>query len=310
MTGELAALGAAFLWAVASIIFADIGVHIKAINLNLIKGMLACGLMALILLAGSSWGAAEIHLEALFSISPKDLFLLVTSGAIGIGIGDTAYFACLRRIGPQKGLMLESTAPVIAALLAMILFREYLPFWAWSGILLTTVGVILVVRLTHSQVHYANSLIGISFGLAAAAAQATGVVLSRMALAGGEVDPLASSLLRLAAGVSALIIWLRIRTLVVVDKNNHQPLRQAITLISRQRLTAKIMAAVFIGTFCAIWLQQIALRHTSAGIAQTLMAACPLFGMLIAFSQGQKQPAAVWAGLLLGLSGISLLFLR
>ena len=310
MTGELAALGAAFLWAVASIIFADIGAHIKSINLNLIKGILACGLMVVILLAGSFLGAAQIRLESLFSISQNELFLLVTSGAIGIGIGDTAYFACLRRIGPQKGLMLESTAPVIAALLAMALFGEYLPFSAWGGILLTTMGVIIVVRMTHSQMHYANSLIGITFGLVAATAQAAGVVLSRMALAGGEVDPLASSLLRLAAGLLALTIWLQIRTLVAPDDNNHQSLRQAITLISRHQLAVKMMIAVFIGTFCAIWLQQISLRHTSAGITQTLLAACPLFGMLIAFYQGQKQPAAVWAGLLLGLLGISLLFLR
>lgn len=310
MTGELAALGAAFLWAVASIVFADIGAHIKSINLNVIKGILACGLMVVILLAGSFLGAAQIHLESLFSISPKDLFLLVTSGAIGIGIGDTAYFACLRRIGPQKGLMLESTAPVIAALLAMALFGEYLPFSAWSGILLTTMGVIIVVRMTHSRMHYANSLIGITYGLVAATAQAAGVVLSRMALAAGEVDPLASSLLRLAAGLLALTIWLQIRTLVSPDHNNHQPLRQAIILISRHQLAVKMMIAVFIGTFCAIWLQQISLRHTSAGITQTLLAACPLFGMIIAFYQGQKQPAAVWAGLLLGLLGISLLFLR
>lgn len=42
MTGELAALGAAFLWAVASIIFAGIGAHIEPINLNLTRGMPAC----------------------------------------------------------------------------------------------------------------------------------------------------------------------------------------------------------------------------------------------------------------------------
>jgi hypothetical protein len=75
MTGELTALGAAFLWAVASIIFADIGAHIKSINLNLIKSILACGLMVGILLAGSFLGAAQTHLESLFSICPKELFL-------------------------------------------------------------------------------------------------------------------------------------------------------------------------------------------------------------------------------------------
>ncbi len=165
MTGELAALGAAFLWAAASIYFADIGIHIKAINLNLIKGVLACCFMTAILLTGSLLGAQEIHLDSLLSMSTDKCALLVASGMIGIGIGDTSYFACLRRIGPQKGLMLESIAPVIAALLASMLFSEYLRFSSWIGIMLTTVGVILVIRLSQSQLHYANSLAGIIFGL-------------------------------------------------------------------------------------------------------------------------------------------------
>ncbi len=307
MTGELAALGAAFLWAVASIIFADITIHIKAINLNLIKGLLACVFMIALLLSGSLLGAAEIRLGSLFAISGQKLLLLVASGMIGIGIGDTAYFACLRRIGPQKGLMLESVAPVIAALLAIALFSEYLPFSAWIGILLTTIGVILVIRLSRSPLHYASSVVGILFGLAAATAQAAGVVLSRMALADGDVDPLASSLLRLAAGLFILTLWLRVRSCLSKDASKHQPIGRAIVLISAQRLAGKMLLAVFIGTFCAIWLQQVSLRYTSAGVAQTMLAACPLFAMLIGVFQGQKQAAGVWLGLSLGLLGIGLL---
>ena len=72
----------------------------------------------------------------------------------------------------------------------------------------------------------------------------------------------------------------------------------------------KMVLAIFIGTFCALWLQQISVKYTSAGIAQTMLAACPLFAMLIGVTQGQKQPVSVWAGLLFGVLGISLLFLH
>jgi len=309
MTGEVAALSAALLWAVASILFADIGVHVRAINLNLIKGVLACCFMGIILFFGSLSGADQLNLDSLFLMPLEPLLLLAASGAIGIGIGDTAYFACLRRIGPQKGLMLESIAPVIAALLAALLFQEYLLVSAWCGIVLTVAGVILVIRLSQSQMHYSNSITGIVFGLVAATAQATGVVLSRMALASGEVDPLASSLLRLAAGLIPLTFWLYLRKVRAGSDPAHQPVKDAVVMVLRHQLVGKMVAAIFIGTFCAIWLQQIALRYTSAGVTQTLLAACPLFGMLIAVCQGQRQPAAVWGGLLLGLVGISLLFL-
>lgn len=309
MTGELAALAAAFLWAVASIIYAGIGVKINSINLNLIKGVLACGLMLVVLLLGSFLGFAETNLKSLWAIPGNKLLLLTISGVIGIGIGDTAYFGCLRRIGPQKGLMLESTAPVIAALLATIMFSEYLASSAWFGIMLTTIGVILVVRFSGSPVSHSNSVTGIFFGVIAATAQAAGMVLSRMALAGGEVDPLVSSLLRLGAGLVALCLWLQTDRFIFSEKIRRQSVAEAVSLITRHHLVGKMLIAVIIGTFFAIWLQQISVKYTSAGIAQTLLATCPFFGMLIGVCQGQRQPAVVWAGLSFGMFGISLLFL-
>ena len=117
MIGELAALSAALLWAVASILFAQISTHVRAINLNLIKGLLGCSMIVVLLSIGSLMGGDRLSLAALSTISTDKFVLLFISGAVGIGFGDTAYFACLRRIGPQKGLMLESFAPIIAALL-------------------------------------------------------------------------------------------------------------------------------------------------------------------------------------------------
>ena len=308
MIGELAALSGALSWAVASILFAGVGEHVRAINLNLIKGLLACVVMIVVLSAGSILDFSHTRIESLLAIDLRALALLVGSGIIGIGIGDTAYFGCLRRIGPQKGLMLESTAPIIAALLAILLFSEYLSLTAWFGILLTTGGVILVVRLSRSSLHYKNSLTGIGLGLLAASAQAAGIVLSRMVLAGGEVDALASSLIRLTAGIISLFFWLLITNRMELGKNQRQSLVDALIMINKHNLTNRMAGAVFIGTFCALWLQQISVQHTSAGIAQTLLAACPLFGMIIGVIQGQKQPAAVWFGLLLGLAGIAMLF--
>ncbi len=153
MAGELAALGAAFLWAIASILFADIGRHIRAINLNLLKGVFACCLMLIVLSFGTVLGISELHLNTILSMSPTSIFLLFISGAIGIGAGDTAYFACLRRIGPQKGLMLESTAPIIAALLATCpLFGMLIgfalgqkqPFMVWLGLAFGIFGIVLL----------------------------------------------------------------------------------------------------------------------------------------------------------------------
>ncbi len=309
MIGETAALSAALLWALASVLFADIGRHIRAINLNLIKGVFACLLMLALLAGGSLLGAEAYDLSTLGRIPLQGYILLIISGIIGIAIGDTAYFACLRRIGPQKGLMLESTAPIIAALLALALYQETLSGFAWLGILLTTGGVIIVIRWSHSSFGFETRLNGIAFGMLAAFCQATGIVLSRGALLTDEVEPLTSGLVRLGAAVFIMALWFALRGTLRPWASERQSLAAAMSGIFHHRLLLRLTGAITLGTFLAIWLMQTSVKFTSAGITQTLLATCPLFGMLIALIQGHRQIPLVWCGLLLGIAGVALLFL-
>ena len=84
--GELAALGTALFWAFSAILFKRAGKYIPAAELNLVKGLLAIG-MILVTLALRG---------ALFSpIEPNAFWLFMASGALGIGIGDTAFFQTL-----------------------------------------------------------------------------------------------------------------------------------------------------------------------------------------------------------------------
>lgn len=310
LTGEFAALTAALFWAVASIAFADIGRHIEAVHLNLIKGGFAVLLMTGVLCAGSVMQIPSLSFDSLTSIPSYGWILLFLSGAVGIAFGDTAYFACLKRIGPQKGLMLESTAPILAALLALLLYDEYLAVHSWAGITITTLGVIIVVRFSTGAAYYRNSLSGILFGLCASGGQAAGIVLSRMALDGENIAPLAGGLVRLSAGLTVLILWLfAVQISRKSGKVTSSPLA-AVKTLKHKQLLARLFTAIFTGTFLAIWLQQTAVKYTSAGVAQALLATCPLIGAVIAVRQGHRQPRLVWFGLLLGLAGISMLFVE
>jgi drug/metabolite transporter (DMT)-like permease len=310
MTGEIAALSAALLWALASILFAGVGRHIRAINLNLIKGLLACTMMLATLFLGSIFNIEGFDLSTLTAVSSHGFVLLVISGIIGIGAGDTAYFACLRRIGPQNGLMLESTAPIIASLLALLLFQEVLSGFAWMGICLTTTGVILVVKWSQSSYGYSTNVSGVSFGILAAFCQASGIVLSRQALLLEQVEPLASALIRLSAALLMIIVWFVLRQIFTYGEKSRQSIGATLILLINKGLVLKVFAAIVMGTFLGIWLMQTSVKYTSAGITQTLLASSPLFGMLLARIRGQKQIGLVWVGLLLGLCGIGLLFIR
>lgn len=306
--GELAALAAALFWAAASISFAEIGRHISSIHLNLIKGTLAVLLMLCVLLVGSLFSLPQLGLGSLGAVTGYGWFLLILSGVIGIAIGDTAYFACLKRIGPQKGLMLESTAPLLAAVLALLLYDEYLSAFSWIGITLTTTGVLLVVKFGQTPAHYQTSYAGVCLGLAAAAAQAGGIVLSRIALDGEDIEPLTGGLVRLSAGLAFLAAC---RFLSGFGGRQYPKDVHLVTVfgtLKAKGLLRTLFTAVFIGTFLAIWLQQLAVKLTSAGIAQALLGCCPLIGALIGVRQGYGQPVTVWFGLLLGMAGIAVIF--
>ena len=134
--GEVAALGAAFIWAAASIVYTGVGRQLSPLVLNLVKGLIAIALLFLTL----------VFLGKLLpSVSLVPVLLLLISGVIGIGIGDTAYFAALNSLGARRALVLESLSPPLGAFLALVFLQEQLAPLAWLGIGLTIAGVTWVV---------------------------------------------------------------------------------------------------------------------------------------------------------------------
>ena len=292
--GEVAALGAAFIWAAASIVYTGVGRQLSPLVLNLVKGLIAIALLLITL----------VFLGKLLpSVSLMPVLLLLLSGVIGIGIGDTAYFAALNSLGARRALVLESLSPPLGAFLALVFLQEQLAPLAWLGIGLTIAGVTWVVMerspqpngtLTHPPLR------GIIAGLVAAAGQAIGAVLSRAALAGTDVDPLWSTLIRLLAGILMLLIWF--------SAQKH-PIQKLAPLRSR-RLWGIVIMAAFASTYLGIWLQQIALKYAPTGIAQSLSATSPLFVIPFAIATGEKVSLRAVFGAAIALAGVWLLFVR
>lgn len=115
LSGELAALMAAFLWAVATVLFGRLGKALSPLILNLLKGVMAIAFIGLTLLL-----RADLAPELPFGA----VGWLALSGAIGIGLGDTAYFTAVNQLGARRALLLESLAPPLAALLAWVGLQE------------------------------------------------------------------------------------------------------------------------------------------------------------------------------------------
>lgn len=81
-------LARALSWAVATLIFNRFSHHLSALQMTLTKGVIAATLMGLTL-----W----LWPEPLHDLPFRPAAFLALSGFIGIAIGDSAYFAALRR---------------------------------------------------------------------------------------------------------------------------------------------------------------------------------------------------------------------
>jgi drug/metabolite transporter (DMT)-like permease len=289
--GEFAALAAAVIWAIASYIYIFLGKQISASTLNFAKSGIAILLTLVTLLS----------LGELFpTVSWETMALLSLSGVLGIGMGDTAFFASLSRLGSRRALLLESLSPPLTALSALVWLQEQLSPLAYLGIALTITGVawVVVERTTDMIQPYPHSWAGTGFGLLAALGQACGAVTSRAALANTAVNPLWSTFIRLTAGVFALGLWMLVRQRSQLDFRALRSPRFLLTLVG----------ASFASTFLAIWLQQTALKYAAAGIAQALSATSPLFVIPIALFLGESVSLRAVLGVFIALSGIWLLF--
>lgn len=293
--GEFLVLLTALLWAGSSIIYSRVGKDIPPLELNFLKGFCALVLVGLSLLALG---------ETVNVLTPTALALLLSSGVLGIGLGDTAYMEALRTIGPRQASLIKTLAPPAAGLIGWLFMGERLAISAWCGIALIAAGVAWVIGERTSAAGQealprALRLRGILAGVIAALTEAGGVVLSRAALTHTPITPLWGTGLRLAAGtaVAGLLLILR-----------RQPVGKWLRLPRAPRLGGLAFTACFFGTFIGIWLQQAALRTVPAGVVQTLVATSPLFVLPMVGMMGEKiSPRAVF-GALLALGGVALLF--
>ncbi|SFR39205.1 EamA-like transporter family protein [Pseudidiomarina maritima] len=289
--GPLAALTAALFWALATLLYSQAGSYLSAAQLNLVKGIVACPLLVL-----AGWFTGQL----LAIEGNLATYLLLASGVIGITLGDTLYFAALRRLGPWHTMLLEYLAPPFAALLAWMLLAQGMRWFEVMAALVIIGGIFVVIsEKPKSAERVQINLSGIAAGIGAALCQALGLVMSFHALQEFEMSPLNAALLRLLAGTFALTI-----ALLLLKPSLIQSTRSAL----RHTSIPWLLVAIVMGTFLAIWLQQTAIAYINPGLAQTLLATAPLWLIPIQWLRGQPLSARSIVGALIAVSGIALLF--
>jgi drug/metabolite transporter (DMT)-like permease len=288
-SGEIAALVTALCWAIAVVLFRKLGGLFTPLTLNLWKGGI------------SLLGLAIALLFIPFSLpNPTDIIWLLASGLIGIGIGDTAFFAALNRMGERLTLLVaETLAPVFTALLALAWIVELLSAVQWLAIGIILLGVDIVLgsrksRKTNSDFSFGS----LAYAALAAFCQAAGAVIGRDVLTNSEINPVVASTIRLVGGVTLITVML------VFTKQAWMPKKAM-----NKRQWGSLLLATFIGTFLAMVLQTYSFAHTEAAIAQSLFASSIIFSLLIARIQGVQISTHALVGSLISVIGVALIFL-
>ena len=285
LTGVLAALAAALCWTLASTLWRRLPTSLTAVQLNLLKNLLALVLLApaLALLPWPHAGSGA-------------LLLLAASGAIGIALGDSLYFAALRRLGTRRCLTLDAGGPAVTAVAGVLWLAEWPSPRQWLGMALISLAVLLVARQRpepEAAAAPAAQGLGVALALGALLCGSGGALLARAALRAGDLLPLQSAALRLAA--AALVLLPLLRSL---------PLRPPLPRPAGRRWPLWL-AATLLGTAAGIALQQTALQLLPGALAVALLATAPVMALPLAPLEGDRPGPVGVAAALLALLGVS-----
>ena len=152
MIGIFYALGAASSWTFACYLWRQQTKYFSASQINIIKNFIALIIFAPILITFD------------FQSNFKDIIILLLSGIIGIGLGDTFYIISLKYLGTRRTLTVEALSPILATILGSFILKEMPSIKVCIGISIVTISLIGValqktsnsndtVSYTHLRAH-------------------------------------------------------------------------------------------------------------------------------------------------------------
>jgi len=293
--GVIVGLSTAISWSACALFFTSASRRVGVMSMNHYRTLFG----ALMLLAANFIVTGFLIPKA----TPTQAYLLVTSGILGVVIGDYFLFTSYVDIGPRLGLLIYNVYPFVTAILARRFLGEALSPTAWLGIVVTVAGTAMVLweenskgRITSSRHHVR----GVIYAVLAAICSAIGFVIAKPALMGdGALGALPATLIRVGAAAAGfwMLGLLRGQT------------GKILTDFKNKAAMLHVFGGALTGPFVGIWLSLLALKLLPAGIAATLICTMPvmILPMVIVFYKEKVSWRAV-AGAAIAVAGVAILF--
>ncbi len=305
--GEMISIGVAFSWTATALLSEMGSKRMGNVTLNFTRMVITLIFSAILF-----WVVTGSPLPA--KASNEAYMWMMLSGLVGYVIGDFCLFQCYIIIGSKFGQLFMTLAPITAAFMAWLTLGQEIKPMGLVAMAVTLTGIAVTV-LGRGDNHHSLSLKlplnGVLFAIGAAVCQGVGLVLSKIGMNHYEASmatpcqqewilPFYANVFRCIAGILGFAILLHFR-------EGFGSLRRNIT--DRTSITVATLTTIF-GPFVGVGCSLLAVQHTSAGIASTLMALTPIIIILPAWWLF-KQPITLKSvvGAIISVAGVSLFFL-
>jgi drug/metabolite transporter (DMT)-like permease len=290
--GEISALVTAALWSGSAMVFSAATVRAGSLPVNVVR----------LLLAALYLGAVIPLFGLPVALTGSQIGFLAVSGLIGLAFGDSFLFMAFRELGARITMLVMSTSPAVAALLAYVILGETLTLRGIGGMVVTLAGVAIVVLERSGGVQGPVAWRGIGNAALAAVGQGGGLIFAKLAFLEGEINGFVATLVRILA---SLVVML---PLGVVAARSSDAFRAMIA--DRRALGLTALGAV-LGPFLGITFSLIAVSSTGVGIAATIMSTVPILMLpLVHFIHKERLSWKAIAGAVVAVAGVAMLFAR
>jgi drug/metabolite transporter (DMT)-like permease len=292
--GEISALLTAILWSVTSLFFSEASHCVGTFQVNITRLILASAFLA----------GTILIMNLSYKISLTQAGNLVLSGIIGLIFGDTYLFKAFQHIGPRISMLVMSSAPVIAAILAYFFLGEGISILGIFGMVITLTGISIVVlqKEEHPTSKYKISKIGIFYAFLGAIGQGVGLIFAKLAFNEGEIHSIVAAFIRIFSSVLVML------PLLLMTKKYQNPFKVFSMDIKAFNFT---LVGTICGPYLGITLSLIAITNTSVGIAATIMSIIPILLLpLVWFFYNEKLTWKSVTGAFVSVGGVAILFLR
>ena len=261
LIGIFSAFGATLAWTYACSIWRKQTNIYKPIEINFLKNIIAFIIFS------------PVILILKYSTDYKYFLILICSGIIGIGLGDTFYLKSLNLIGTRKTLSIEALSPLIAAIAGNLFLDENLNLNAWIGIVIVTGALVKIIKKKSylldkdsNLILNDNSLDKYIYSFLSVFCAVIAALLSRFVFLESDLAPIFTTEIRLFGSIIFLCFITKMK------------LRLFISNFERKEKNQFILS-VLMGTNIGILLQQIVFQSLPLGIGWTLLSTSPIISL-------------------------------